>query len=238
MLLTISVVSAPQSSMQSSTTCSFESLPITIGRASSCDFVIPDGEKHVSSKHAELALNGNKLTVTDISTNGVFVNGKSTPLGRGNSATLDNGDTLQMGNFIVSVAFNQSSTNTERQQDPFSGFTGNANLSDRLEGPSNDSDPFASLDELIPPCSNSSESIDHLEDFGSETDHSAVKTDWNSDPFGSDEDSFGADRDPFADLEGSAPPMQLDEIESNVTIDNDDWAGWLDEIPAKSSGGR
>ena len=64
---------------------------ITIGRDAGCDVVVPSPE--VSRKHAELMASAGGYTVTDLSTNGVFVNGERVARVR----TLARGDVLRLG---------------------------------------------------------------------------------------------------------------------------------------------
>jgi pSer/pThr/pTyr-binding forkhead associated (FHA) protein len=64
---------------------------ISIGRDAGCDVVVPSPE--VSRKHAELMAGPSGYTVTDLSTNGVFVNGERIARVR----TLSRGDVLRLG---------------------------------------------------------------------------------------------------------------------------------------------
>ena len=64
---------------------------ISIGRDAGCDVVVPSPE--VSRKHAELMVGPSGYTVTDLSTNGVFVNGERV----GRARTLARGDVLRLG---------------------------------------------------------------------------------------------------------------------------------------------
>ena len=64
---------------------------ISIGRDAGCDVVVPSPE--VSRKHAELMGGPGGYTVTDLSTNGVFVNGERVVRAR----TLARGDVIRLG---------------------------------------------------------------------------------------------------------------------------------------------
>ena len=63
----------------------------SIGRDAGCDVVVPSPE--VSRKHAELMAGPSGYTVTDLSTNGIFVNGERVARVR----TLARGDVLRLG---------------------------------------------------------------------------------------------------------------------------------------------
>ena len=64
---------------------------VTIGRDAGCDVVVPSPE--VSRKHAELVPGSDSYAVSDLSTNGVFVNGVRVK----GSQTLARGDVIRIG---------------------------------------------------------------------------------------------------------------------------------------------
>ncbi|NUO65403.1 MAG: FHA domain-containing protein, partial [Gemmatimonadaceae bacterium] len=64
---------------------------LSIGRDAGCDVVVPSPE--VSRKHAEVLAGTDGYTVTDLSTNGVLVNGQRIA----SSQTLSRGDVLRIG---------------------------------------------------------------------------------------------------------------------------------------------
>jgi len=56
---------------------------MTIGRGSDNDLVLPDPNRHLSKNHCTIAFDGRGYTITDTSTNGVFLNnGPETPAAR------------------------------------------------------------------------------------------------------------------------------------------------------------
>lgn len=74
-----------------------------VGRGNRCMWQLPDPTKTLSASHASIAFDGVGFTITDTSTNGVYINTVDTPLGRGNTMLLADGDTLYMGSYIISV---------------------------------------------------------------------------------------------------------------------------------------
>jgi pSer/pThr/pTyr-binding forkhead associated (FHA) protein len=64
---------------------------VTIGRDAGCDVVVPSPE--VSRKHAELVPGADGYAVSDMSTNGVFVNGQRVK----GALTLSRGDVIRVG---------------------------------------------------------------------------------------------------------------------------------------------
>lgn len=75
----------------------------TLGRTRTCDWVLIDASRFISGKHAVISEQNGVYQITDTSTNGVFINNAATPLGKGNSAILNNGDTLKIGEYVIKV---------------------------------------------------------------------------------------------------------------------------------------
>jgi type VI secretion system protein len=73
----------------------------TIGRSLSCDWVLPDPERFVSSRHAAIDFRSGSYYLVDTSTNGVFVNDATTPVGRSKPQRLFHGDRLRIGDYLV-----------------------------------------------------------------------------------------------------------------------------------------
>jgi type VI secretion system protein len=74
-----------------------------IGRASDNDWVLPDPHRFLSGYHALVEYHGGRWTVTDTSSNGIFINEALRPLGRDTSHPLRNGDRIRMGEYDISV---------------------------------------------------------------------------------------------------------------------------------------
>lgn len=198
----------------------FEQYPVVLGRSSDCDLVLPDENKYVSSKHAQISLSGDTLTIFDTSSNGTFVNNSTTPIGRGNSAPLANGDLLSIGEFSlqITIASSQSAA-ASAIDDPFGDISPNA-----VTEKSND--PFADFENTAgssTPASHSSDHIDRLEDKG--IGPSAWETDSGDEPFADIQSaSASSASDPFA-----TDPIQP--ADAAKTDTDDDWAGWLGSVP-------
>jgi type VI secretion system protein len=76
----------------------------SLGRGVSCAWQLPDPTNTLSANHAMIAHNGLGFTVTDTSTNGVYINAVDVPLGRGNTAPLADGDMLYLANYVIAVS--------------------------------------------------------------------------------------------------------------------------------------
>src|SRR5690606_1465555 len=55
----------------------------TIGRSSVCNWQLPDPSRHLSNQHAAIEFEEGVFYLLDLSTNGVFINGSATALGKG-----------------------------------------------------------------------------------------------------------------------------------------------------------
>ncbi len=79
----------------------------TIGRALQNDWILPDPDRYISSKHATIDCKGGVYYLADLSTNGVYVNDEVEPIGRGNPRRLFNGDRLRLGGFEIAVGIDE-----------------------------------------------------------------------------------------------------------------------------------
>jgi type VI secretion system protein ImpI len=78
----------------------------TIGRASDCDWVLPDTHHFISSRHATVSFRAGNWLLEDTSRNGVFLNDSDVPLSDSGPAKLSDGDRLKMGEYDVLVVIN------------------------------------------------------------------------------------------------------------------------------------
>ncbi len=76
----------------------------SIGRARDNDWVLPDPLRYLSSHHARIQFRQGAYYLSDTSTNGVFVNDATVPLGRRSSYPLRHGDRLRLGDYEIDVS--------------------------------------------------------------------------------------------------------------------------------------
>jgi predicted component of type VI protein secretion system len=88
---------------------------LVIGRAADCDWILDDTARLLSRHHCEVTMSGGRLFVTDLSANGLFLNGAGQRLERGVPMALGHGDRLQVGEYELSVQFEAK----EIPHDPF-----------------------------------------------------------------------------------------------------------------------
>ncbi len=70
-----------------------------IGRSLESDWVLQDGKRYVSSHHAAVDFRSGSYYIIDTSSNGVYVNNETTPIGKGNPQRLFDGDRLRIGEY-------------------------------------------------------------------------------------------------------------------------------------------
>jgi type VI secretion system protein len=76
----------------------------SIGRAADNDWILPDPERYISAHHARIDCRAGKYVLLDSSTNGMYVNDASEPLGKHASHELQDGDRLRFGDYEVLVS--------------------------------------------------------------------------------------------------------------------------------------
>ncbi|MCC5860777.1 MAG: type VI secretion system-associated FHA domain protein TagH [Gammaproteobacteria bacterium] len=101
MALTLEIISQQRAVLGERARCVFESAGGNIGRALECDWVLPDTQRYVSSRHAAIDFRGGSYYLIDLSTNGVYVNDAEQPIGRGRPQRLFSGDRLRMGEYLM-----------------------------------------------------------------------------------------------------------------------------------------
>jgi type VI secretion system protein len=75
----------------------------SIGRSEDCDWTLLDSDRFVSKKHLVITFRNQQFVLTDVSSNGVIINGAAEPLGHGNEHMLQATDTLVIGKHVVKV---------------------------------------------------------------------------------------------------------------------------------------
>ncbi|SEA23305.1 type VI secretion system-associated FHA domain protein TagH [Microbulbifer marinus] len=106
--LVLSVVADPQGANMLKHTKLFTPAGGSVGRADSNDWVLPDPERVVSSKHALITFNNSQYFLTDQSTNGTYHNQGDNPLGKGNQVPLQDGDIIGIGDYQLKVSIRRA----------------------------------------------------------------------------------------------------------------------------------
>ncbi len=101
MYLTLSVLIAPNQGLAGQLSHTFDTAGGTVGRAASCDFVLPDPNKTISGRHATISYASGQFVITDTSTNGTYYGPNGTPLKRGQTAAIENGVQIRIGGYTL-----------------------------------------------------------------------------------------------------------------------------------------
>jgi type VI secretion system protein len=103
MALRLQVISRHRQGLGERGTREFGQAGGTIGRSLESDWVLPDGQRYLSSRHASIDFRSGSYYIVDTSTNGVYVNDAEAPVGRGNPQRLFTGDRIRIGEYEMSV---------------------------------------------------------------------------------------------------------------------------------------
>ena len=76
---------------------------LSIGRGESNDWVLPDPDRHLSKTHCVVSAENGRYVLTDLSTNGVYINGARQPTQRDSRVVLTDGDEFRLGEYSVLV---------------------------------------------------------------------------------------------------------------------------------------
>jgi len=103
MLLALSVISDQGASLGPTAYKVFDERGGSIGRVNSNDWVLPDAEKLVSTRHAQIRCVDGAFFIEDASTNGTYLNGAERRVPKEAPALLQDGDRIQIGDYQILV---------------------------------------------------------------------------------------------------------------------------------------
>jgi len=103
MLLALSVVSEQGAALGPTAYKVFDERGGSIGRLSGNDWVLPDPQNFVSSRHARVSAAGGMFYLEDTSSNGTFINAPDRPASRAHPQPLNDGDRLYIGDYEIMV---------------------------------------------------------------------------------------------------------------------------------------
>lgn len=107
MALRLEIISAHRRSLGERGIKEFGADGGTIGRSLESDWVLPDGQRYLSSRHASIDFRSGSYYIVDTSTNGVYINGAEEPVGRGNPQRLFSGDRIRLGEYEMTVSIDE-----------------------------------------------------------------------------------------------------------------------------------
>ena len=77
---------------------------LSIGRGERNDWILPDPDRTLSKVHCVLSAENGRYVLTDLSTNGVYINGARTPTVRDSRTILTDGDEFRIGSYTILAA--------------------------------------------------------------------------------------------------------------------------------------
>ena len=83
----------------------FEQEGGSIGRAEHCEILLEDSTQQISKIHALIHFRDDMYFITDVSTNGVFVNDNAAPIGKGNTKQILEGERFSIGEYVVKATY-------------------------------------------------------------------------------------------------------------------------------------
>ncbi len=143
-----------------------ERATLSIGRVPGNDWVLDDPDRYLSKTHCFIAFVGGRYVLTDVSTNGVFINGARERVARDEEVVLNDGDEIRLGSHVMIVSEQMITQSTgpfadpadpvqagpDPLEDPF-GVTPQPGFGHRfvIAASSRPSDPFDRADEVMHP---------------------------------------------------------------------------------------
>ncbi len=103
MLLALSIVSEQGGSLGAAAYKVFDERGGSIGRITGNDWILPDAQNFVSSRHARVSATGGMFYLEDTSSNGTFINAPDQAASRAHPQPLNDGDRLYIGDYEIVV---------------------------------------------------------------------------------------------------------------------------------------
>lgn len=104
MPLSLRIVSSPDGEPIPEWTIKFPDEGGSIGRAYGMTMQLSDASREISGTHALINRSSRGYQIMDVSTNGVYLNGATKPLGVNNQSTLNDGDVVNVGKYRLMVS--------------------------------------------------------------------------------------------------------------------------------------
>ncbi|MCP4041231.1 MAG: type VI secretion system-associated FHA domain protein TagH, partial [Gammaproteobacteria bacterium] len=142
MSLILKVTSPQHKSLGVDSAKSFNQQGGSIGRSQENDWVLPDPDRFVSSRHIAIDYRDGVYFLRDTSANGVYINDWEHPIDRDQPAELKNGDIIAIGNYEIEVSLAEPIPSQLAETDPLAMLGGLASVPP---------DPFAQKAQSQPP---------------------------------------------------------------------------------------
>lgn len=231
MTLQLRMIKAPDGATPSQEQFSFGPQGGAIGRGPDNQWVLPDPERILSARHCEFLADAGRFQLIDHSTNGTFINGSSEPLGKGVVTTVNQGDRIEVGDYVFVVDLLNAELTPESSSSRLSPFASEP-LPDSDPGSPASDDPFASDPFASALVADSDQvSLDPLKalDGASSTGQENLSP-WTEEPLAQESSSFSLNGGDSHWEDPSVESVAWPEARSDALIPDD----WLDD-PGLSS---
>jgi len=104
MPLSLRIISSPDGEPISEWNKNFPEEGGSLGRSYGTTMQLSDASRAISGTHAIINRGSRGYQVMDVSTNGLFINGNTQPLGKNNTSSLNDGDVLDLGQYRLMVS--------------------------------------------------------------------------------------------------------------------------------------
>ncbi len=108
MKLIFKIISNPENGALPDISKVFESTLSIIGRNQNSDWVLPDPERFISSKHAEIHLRNNIFYIKDISSNGIINAESNEAIGKNQELPISNNQKFLIGEYLIQAELESS----------------------------------------------------------------------------------------------------------------------------------
>ncbi|QUM77366.1 FHA domain-containing protein [Moritella sp. 24] len=188
MPLSLRIISSPDGEPIPEWTVNFPDEGGSIGRAYGMTMQLSDASREISGTHALINRSSRGYQIMDVSTNGVYLNGATKPLGVNNQSTLNDGDVVNVGKYRLMVScFTPEKAVAKASQQP---GTQGADKQSPLNGW--DEDPFG---DVLPTAGVNTRSADEHKNSAPEQLDDFTMPEWDfTDP---KEELEGIFEDPF-----------------------------------------
>ncbi len=120
MSILLSIIESPENCAITESSKTFGEQGGTIGRGTENYWVLNDPECFLSSQHSQISFENGVYVLTDLSTNGTFLNGSREPMGKGNQVQLQDGDEIELSDYKFRINIWQSESGQASTNSPFS----------------------------------------------------------------------------------------------------------------------
>lgn len=150
MSLLITITKSPDNAQLTEASKTFSEQGGSIGRSAENNWILPDPDKFLSGSHSQISCENGQYFLTDLSTNGTFMNGAVEPMGKNNKIQLKDGDRFSLGDYELQVSLwgaesSEANNIMADSSDPFGSPDASFN-----DAPANMDSPFGDAAGYIP----------------------------------------------------------------------------------------